>query len=67
MKSADVSEKWPALPLEAWKDTRDTLHMWTQIVGKIRLRLRSVPYRKAFPNTGRAFQFVDHRDGVILN
>ena len=30
---------WPALPLEAWKDTYATLHMWTQIVGKIRLRL----------------------------
>src|SRR5262249_20841319 len=30
---------WPALPLEQWKDTRATLHMWTQIVGKIRLAL----------------------------
>ena len=30
---------WPALPLNAWSDTRDTLHMWTQIVGKIRLEL----------------------------
>jgi len=30
---------WPALPLEQWKDTRDTLHMWTQVVGKIRLAL----------------------------
>jgi uncharacterized protein DUF5996 len=30
-------ESWPALPLEAWQDTRDTLHMWTQIVGKVRL------------------------------
>ncbi len=30
---------WPALPLDAWKDTYGTLHMWTQIVGKIRLRL----------------------------
>ena len=30
---------WPALPLVAWEDTRDTLHMWTQIVGKIRLGL----------------------------
>ena len=29
---------WPALPLEAWKDTYATLHMWTQIVGKIRLQ-----------------------------
>ena len=28
---------WPALPYDAWKDTYETLHMWTQIVGKIRL------------------------------
>lgn len=27
--------EWPPLPLEAWKETRDTLHMWTQVVGKI--------------------------------
>jgi hypothetical protein len=32
-------EIWPALPLEAWEATRATLHMWTQIVGKIRLAL----------------------------
>lgn len=32
-------EAWPALPLEQWKDTYATLHMWTQIVGKIRLAL----------------------------
>ena len=25
---------WPALPLAPWRGTRDTLHMWTQIVGK---------------------------------
>jgi hypothetical protein len=36
---SDLPEMWPALPLEAWKDTRDTLHMWTQIVGKTRLAL----------------------------
>ena len=30
---------WPQLPLSAWKDTRDTLHMWTQVVGKVRLAL----------------------------
>lgn len=30
-------EAWPELPLAAWQDTRDTLHMWTQIAGKIRL------------------------------
>jgi len=28
---------WPALPFEAWKDTCATLHLWTQVVGKIRL------------------------------
>ena len=31
------AEAWPSLPLEAWSDTCATLHMWTQIVGKIRL------------------------------
>lgn len=28
---------WPALPYEAWGDTAATLHLWTQIVGKVRL------------------------------
>jgi hypothetical protein len=30
---------WPALELDAWADTCATLHMWTQIVGKVRLAL----------------------------
>jgi hypothetical protein len=30
---------WPALPLAEWNDTRATLHMWTQVVGKLRLVL----------------------------
>jgi hypothetical protein len=30
-------DAWPELPLAAWQDTYDTLHMWTQIVGKIRM------------------------------
>ena len=30
---------WPPLPLPEWKDTYETLHRWTQIVGKIRLAL----------------------------
>src|SRR5215470_17285938 len=33
------SEAWPELPLEAWQDTYATLHMWSQIVGKIRKTL----------------------------
>ena len=34
-----VDQYWPALPLEEWEATYRTLHMWTQIVGKILLRL----------------------------
>ncbi len=30
---------WPALPFIGWQDTCATLHMWTQVVGKIRLAL----------------------------
>jgi len=30
---------WPELVVDEWKDTRDTLHMWTQIVGKVRMEL----------------------------
>ncbi|HEX8072728.1 MAG TPA: DUF5996 family protein [Pyrinomonadaceae bacterium] len=33
------TDAWPALPLEEWQDTYATLHMWTQVVGKIRLAL----------------------------
>lgn len=34
-----ANEAWPALPLEAWRDTYATLHLWTQMVGKTRLAL----------------------------
>ena len=34
-----MSEAWPALPVADWEPTRDTLHMWTQIVGKTVLAL----------------------------
>lgn len=33
------AEVWPALPLAEWRDTYATLHMWAQIVGKVRLVL----------------------------
>jgi len=32
-------DQWPELPLDKWQGTYDTLHMWTQIVGKICLKL----------------------------
>ena len=31
--------EWPPLPYADWENTRDTLHMWTQIVGKTRMAL----------------------------
>jgi hypothetical protein len=31
------NDLWPALPLDEWQDTYATLHMWSQVVGKIRL------------------------------
>ena len=39
---SDQPECWPALPLDSWEDTRATLHMWTQIVGKIRMTLTPI-------------------------
>ena len=30
---------WPALPLNEWQETYHNLHMWTQIIGKVRLAL----------------------------
>lgn len=37
-----AGDVWPALPYQEWKETLDTLHMWTQIVGKVKLEL--VPF-----------------------
>jgi hypothetical protein len=32
-----IASHWPALPFDEWKDTCATLHLWTQVVGKVRL------------------------------
>jgi hypothetical protein len=37
MTTASRPATWPTLALDAWSDTYATLHMWTQIVGKVRL------------------------------
>nr|WP_252976230.1 DUF5996 family protein [Janibacter melonis] len=37
MTSPDATSAWPGLRVEDWVDTRDTLHLWTQVVGKVRL------------------------------
>lgn len=33
-----TAERWPILRYDEWKDTLDTLHLWSQVVGKIRLQ-----------------------------
>ena len=37
--AVDRERSWPALPVADWQDTRDTLQLWTQVVGKTRLAL----------------------------
>jgi hypothetical protein len=37
--NSHLTDSWPELPLAAWQDTYTTLHMWTQVVGKVRLAL----------------------------
>jgi hypothetical protein len=39
----DTDRRWPPLPLAGWMGTRQTLHRYTQIVGKVRMAL--VPFR----------------------
>jgi hypothetical protein len=31
------NDRWPCIPVEAWQDTRDTLQLYTQVVGKVRM------------------------------
>ena len=39
LSEVDREQFWPPLPFPEWQATAETLHMWTQIVGKIRLAL----------------------------
>src|SRR5215467_6469854 len=39
MIGAMATLNWPPLPYSEWESTRDTVHMWTQIVGKTRMAL----------------------------
>ena len=52
-------DDWPALPYEAWRETYATLHMWSQVVGKIALA-QAPPinhsWATAFRLTGRGLQ-----------
>jgi Family of unknown function (DUF5996) len=65
--------QWPDLPLSAWSDSCDTLHLWTQIAGKVVLKLTplvnhwwNVTFhvdargmaKRAIPYQGRVFDIV---------
>jgi hypothetical protein len=68
---ANIGSKWPALPLAQWRETRDTLHMWSQIVGKIALAttpLVNHHWNVAFHFTSRglATQAMETGDGRTL-
>ena len=56
MSAGSSVRPWPALPYAEWRETLETLHMWTQIVGKVRLA-RAAPvnhwWHIAFPVTAR--------------
>ena len=45
---ADVEQNWPALPHGEWRDTLDTVHLYTQVLGKLRLALS--PFEVAWAN-----------------
>ena len=60
---------WPALPLAEWRDTRDTLQLWTQIIGKV--RMANAPLRNHWWNvplyvtaTGLTTSLVPHPSGT---
>lgn len=46
------NQRWPPLPLAEWQPTRDTLHLWTQIVGKLKIAL--APFQNQLWHTSLA-------------
>jgi hypothetical protein len=62
-----TGDAWPALPYEAWKDTYATLHMWTQVIGKIALA-HTLPMNHSwsiafdFTPRGLRTKLLSHRD-----
>jgi hypothetical protein len=50
MSAPDLVTRWPPLELDAWRETKDTLHLWTQIVGKLKVEL--APFQNHLWHTG---------------
>jgi hypothetical protein len=72
--TASDRSKWPALPWEEWSDTANTLHLWTQIVGKTRLALTplqnhwwNVPLYVTAHGLGTSAIPLDNDDNDVLD
>ena len=68
-RTTELNERWPALPWDAWHDTCDTLHLWMQIVGKVKLALAPFLnewWQVAFHLTARGLTTgpMPFRDGI---
>ncbi len=68
--TSSAGEPWPPLPLEPWKETLATLHMWTQVVGKVCLALTPLVnhyWNIAFQVTARglATPSLSHGNGAL--
>ena len=69
MKREAVRNAWPGLPYSAWRGTYATLHLWMQIVGKIRLSLTpwlNHSWHVVLYVTARSVRLVDAIDLVFL-
>jgi hypothetical protein len=63
-----MTRAWPPLPFESWRDTYATLHMWTQIVGKVCLALTPLSnhfWNIAFRVTSRGLATPQMRSGPL--
>src|SRR5262249_5342355 len=65
--SSSSNSPWPPLPLAGWRDTYATLHMWSQIVGKLSLAMTPLVnhwWNVAFHLTGRGLATPPLRAGA---
>ena len=63
-----MTRAWPPLPFDGWRDTYATLHMWTQIVGKVCLALTPLSnhfWNIAFRVTSRGLATPQMRSGTL--
>jgi hypothetical protein len=73
MRTELMGDRWPALPVAEWQATRDTLRLWTQIVGKVRMmngRPDGAWFEAQLGEFVLPYQLVrqaDDQDGLLLD